>query len=57
MTELVVSKSSTGNEYKIKDLAEADFGRMEINLAEVRATATATAAKKKRKEKKKRPEL
>jgi len=30
-----VEKSATGHEYKVKDMAQADFGRMEISLAEV----------------------
>jgi len=30
-----ISKSATGNEYKVKDIGLADFGRMEISLAEV----------------------
>ncbi|KAF3438640.1 hypothetical protein FNV43_RR21404 [Rhamnella rubrinervis] len=32
---LVVSKTSSGREYKVKDLSQADFGRLEIELAEV----------------------
>eukprot|EP00854_Cymbomonas_tetramitiformis_P033158 gene33158-42418_t len=34
-TALTVDKTSSGNEYKVKDMAQADFGRMEISLAEV----------------------
>mmetsp|Transcript_15711 Transcript_15711/g.37312 ORF Transcript_15711/g.37312 Transcript_15711/m.37312 type:complete len:490 (-) Transcript_15711:218-1687(-) len=30
----VVEKNASGREYKVKDIAEADFGRMEIELAE-----------------------
>merc|ERR1712137_304203 len=29
-----VEKTATGREYKVKDMAEADFGRLEIELAE-----------------------
>jgi adenosylhomocysteinase len=32
---MTVEKSTTGHEYKVKDMAQADFGRMEISLAEV----------------------
>ncbi|RRT64439.1 hypothetical protein B296_00037938 [Ensete ventricosum] len=32
---LQVEKTSTGREYKVKDLSQADFGRLEIELAEV----------------------
>ncbi|CAL9132213.1 unnamed protein product [Musa textilis] len=32
---LLVEKTSTGREYKVKDLSQADFGRLEIELAEV----------------------
>merc|ERR1711920_1198957 len=32
---LTIDKSATGHEYKVKDMAQADFGRMEISLAEV----------------------
>ena len=32
---LLVDKTSTGREYKVKDMAQADFGRLEIDLAEV----------------------
>eukprot|EP00854_Cymbomonas_tetramitiformis_P021894 gene21894-26366_t len=32
---LEVEKTASGNEYKVKDMAQADFGRMEISLAEV----------------------
>ena len=30
----VTETTASGNEYKVKDIAEADFGRMEITLAE-----------------------
>eukprot|EP00850_Spirogloea_muscicola_P008887 SM000048S16599 [mRNA] locus=s48:632551:635647:- [translate_table: standard] len=33
--DLEVEKTSAGNEYKVKDMALADFGRLEIELAEV----------------------
>ncbi|CAN6580213.1 unnamed protein product [Malus baccata var. baccata] len=32
---LSVEKSSSGREYKVKDMSQADFGRLEIELAEV----------------------
>lgn len=32
--ELNKEKSASGREYKVKDIAEADFGRLEIDLAE-----------------------
>ncbi|KAJ8475821.1 hypothetical protein OPV22_019548 [Ensete ventricosum] len=32
---LLVEKTSAGREYKVKDLSQADFGRLEIELAEV----------------------
>jgi len=32
--ELKVEKTGHGREYKVKDIAEADFGRLEIDLAE-----------------------
>ncbi|KAG6528424.1 hypothetical protein ZIOFF_010598 [Zingiber officinale] len=32
---LIVEKTSAGREYKVKDLSQADFGRLEIELAEV----------------------
>ncbi|KAA8542186.1 hypothetical protein F0562_023338 [Nyssa sinensis] len=32
---LLVEKTSSGREYKIKDMSQADFGRLEIELAEV----------------------
>ncbi|KAK9278384.1 hypothetical protein L1049_027949 [Liquidambar formosana] len=32
---LLVSKTQSGREYKVKDLSLADFGRLEIDLAEV----------------------
>ncbi|KAK9090543.1 hypothetical protein Sjap_023720 [Stephania japonica] len=32
---LLVEKTSLGREYKVKDLSQADFGRLEIELAEV----------------------
>ncbi|KAL4634246.1 hypothetical protein ACB092_04G186200 [Castanea dentata] len=32
---LTVSKTPTGSEYKVKDISQADFGRLEIELAEV----------------------
>ncbi|KAK9115795.1 hypothetical protein Sjap_014742 [Stephania japonica] len=32
---LLVEKTSSGREYKVKDLSQADFGRLEIELAEV----------------------
>nr|AHA84211.1 S-adenosyl-L-homocysteine hydrolase [Phaseolus vulgaris] len=32
---LSVEKTTTGREYKVKDLSQADFGRLEIELAEV----------------------
>ena len=34
-TDLVVEKTSSGREYKVKDMSQADFGRMELELAEV----------------------
>ena len=34
-TDLVVEKTSAGREYKVKDMSQADFGRMELELAEV----------------------
>jgi adenosylhomocysteinase len=30
-----IDKTTTGHEYKVKDIAQADFGRLEIQLAEV----------------------
>jgi len=30
-----VDKAASGNEYKVKDIAQADFGRLEIQMAEV----------------------
>ncbi|VAH37365.1 unnamed protein product [Triticum turgidum subsp. durum] len=32
---LSVEKTSSGREYKVKDLSQADFGRLELDLAEV----------------------
>ncbi|KAL1108595.1 hypothetical protein V6Z11_D03G120900 [Gossypium hirsutum] len=32
---LTVSRTATGREFKVKDIAQADFGRLEIELAEV----------------------
>lgn len=32
---LSVEKSASGREFKVKDLSQADFGRLEIELAEV----------------------
>jgi adenosylhomocysteinase len=32
---LSIEKAVSGNEYKVKDIAQADFGRMEIQMAEV----------------------
>ncbi|XP_049388283.1 adenosylhomocysteinase isoform X13 [Solanum stenotomum] len=32
---LLVEKSTSGREYKVKDMSQADFGRLEIELAEV----------------------
>ncbi|KAG5125618.1 hypothetical protein JHK82_032355 [Glycine max] len=32
---LLVEKTSSGREYKVKDMTQADFGRLEIELAEV----------------------
>ncbi|XP_061370506.1 adenosylhomocysteinase-like, partial [Gastrolobium bilobum] len=32
---LLVKKTMSGHEYKVKDLSQADFGRLEIELAEV----------------------
>ncbi|KAK9155064.1 hypothetical protein Sjap_002544 [Stephania japonica] len=32
---LLVEKTSSGREYKVKDLSQADFGRLEIELADV----------------------
>jgi len=32
---LTCDKTTSGHEYKVKDIAQADFGRMEISLAEV----------------------
>lgn len=32
---LIVSRTATGREFKVKDIAQADFGRLEIELAEV----------------------
>ena len=32
---LLVEKTSSGREYKVKDMSQADFGRLEIDLAEV----------------------
>ncbi|CAN1790163.1 SAHH [Linum perenne] len=32
---LIVDKTTTGREYKVKDMSQADFGRLEIELAEV----------------------
>ncbi|XP_074569774.1 adenosylhomocysteinase-like [Curcuma longa] len=32
---LIVEKTSSGREYKVKDLSQANFGRLEIDLAEV----------------------
>ncbi|KAK8961256.1 Adenosylhomocysteinase [Platanthera guangdongensis] len=32
---LLVEKTSSGRQYKVKDMAQADFGRLEIELAEV----------------------
>lgn len=34
-TELSVEKLSSGREYKVKDMSQADFGRLEIEIAEV----------------------
>eukprot|EP00245_Coleochaete_scutata_P013542 TRINITY_DN5545_c0_g1_i1.p1 TRINITY_DN5545_c0_g1~~TRINITY_DN5545_c0_g1_i1.p1 ORF type:complete len:487 (-),score=138.03 TRINITY_DN5545_c0_g1_i1:661-2121(-) len=35
MAELSVEKTATGREYKVKDMSLADFGRLELDLAEV----------------------
>mmetsp|Transcript_11737 Transcript_11737/g.15918 ORF Transcript_11737/g.15918 Transcript_11737/m.15918 type:complete len:488 (-) Transcript_11737:206-1669(-) len=35
MLQLPTDRTVSGNEYKVKDIAQADFGRMEIQLAEV----------------------
>ncbi|GBG88970.1 hypothetical protein CBR_g48580 [Chara braunii] len=35
MAALTVEKTAGGREYKVKDLSQADFGRMEIEIAEV----------------------
>ena len=32
---LSVEKTSSGREYKVKDMSQADFGRLELDLAEV----------------------
>lgn len=32
---LLVEKTTGGREYKVKDMSQADFGRLEIELAEV----------------------
>ncbi|AEE83347.1 S-adenosyl-L-homocysteine hydrolase [Arabidopsis thaliana] len=32
---LLVEKTSSGREYKVKDMSQADFGRLELELAEV----------------------
>ncbi|CAN4104594.1 unnamed protein product [Withania somnifera] len=32
---LIVEKTTSGREYKVKDMSQADFGRLEIELAEV----------------------
>ncbi|KAG9151611.1 hypothetical protein Leryth_019968 [Lithospermum erythrorhizon] len=32
---LLVEKTASGREYKVKDMTQADFGRLEIELAEV----------------------
>ncbi|KAF6157544.1 hypothetical protein GIB67_004482 [Kingdonia uniflora] len=32
---LIVEKTSSGREYKVKDMSQADFGRLELELAEV----------------------
>jgi adenosylhomocysteinase len=32
---LLVEKTTTGREYKVKDISQADFGRLELELAEV----------------------
>ncbi|KZV34877.1 adenosylhomocysteinase [Dorcoceras hygrometricum] len=32
---LIVDKTTSGREYKVKDMTQADFGRLEIDLAEV----------------------
>ncbi|KAK8560126.1 hypothetical protein V6N13_061277 [Hibiscus sabdariffa] len=32
---LTVSRTETGREFKVKDISQADFGRLEIELAEV----------------------
>lgn len=32
---LSVSKTTSGREYKVKDMSQADFGRLEIDLAEI----------------------
>eukprot|EP00793_Prasinoderma_coloniale_P004117 PRCOL_00006293-RA len=34
MAAIAADKTASGNSYKVKDIAEADFGRMEITLAE-----------------------
>ncbi|CAI7892583.1 unnamed protein product [Closterium sp. NIES-54] len=34
-TDLTVEKTASGREYKVKDMSLADFGRMELDLAEV----------------------
>merc|ERR1711966_525720 len=31
----ITEKTTTGREYKVKDMAQADFGRMELDIAEV----------------------
>jgi adenosylhomocysteinase len=33
--ELSVEKTASGREYKVRDMSQADFGRMELDLAEV----------------------
>eukprot|EP00271_Cylindrocystis_brebissonii_P008827 TRINITY_DN23330_c0_g1_i1.p1 TRINITY_DN23330_c0_g1~~TRINITY_DN23330_c0_g1_i1.p1 ORF type:complete len:489 (+),score=93.59 TRINITY_DN23330_c0_g1_i1:112-1578(+) len=33
--DLSVEKTSSGREYKVRDMSQADFGRMELDLAEV----------------------
>jgi adenosylhomocysteinase len=35
MVELAVEKTVSGREYKVRDMSQADFGRLELELAEV----------------------
>ncbi|KAJ4969576.1 hypothetical protein NE237_016277 [Protea cynaroides] len=43
---LIVEKTSSGREFKVKDMAQADFGRLEIDLAEVEMPETTTGVKR-----------